>query len=94
MNNIEKLENLKNVYFSDKRNIQEDTFDMFLSLIFSIVGSILFVKLLSRNVEGMSLFSHYNTNVKLDNSEISEEELLFLIKKKSESIEEIDIENN
>jgi hypothetical protein len=50
--------------------------------------------LLSRNVEGMSLLSQYNTNVKIDNAELSEEELLFLIKKKSELIEEIDIENN
>lgn len=50
--------------------------------------------LLSRNVEGISLLSQYNTNVKVDNSELSEEELLFLIKKKSELIEEIDIENN
>lgn len=41
MNNIEKLENLKNVYFSDKRNIPEDTFSIFLSLIISIVGLIL-----------------------------------------------------
>lgn len=50
--------------------------------------------LLSRKVDGISLLSQYNTNVKVDNSELSEEELLFLMKKKSELIEEIDIENN
>lgn len=43
MNNIEKLENLKNVYFSDKRNIPEDIFSIFSTLVSSIVGLILIV---------------------------------------------------